>query len=36
VQWHPEERLDPEGIALIRAFIAEARTRAKAKFALRS
>lgn len=21
VQWHPEERLDPEGIALIRAFV---------------
>ena len=36
VQWHPEERLDPEGIALIRAFIAAARTRAKAKFAVRS
>lgn len=36
VQWHPEERLDPEGIALIRAFITEARARAKAKFALRS
>ena len=25
VQWHPEERLDPEGIALIRAFVAAAR-----------
>jgi putative glutamine amidotransferase len=36
VQWHPEERLDPEGIALIRAFIAAARTRARAKFAMRS
>ena len=36
VQWHPEERLDPEGIALIRAFIAAARTRAQAKFAVRS
>lgn len=36
VQWHPEERLDPEGIALIRAFITAARTRARAKFAMRS
>jgi len=36
VQWHPEERLDPEGIALIRAFVAAARTRARAKFAVRS
>ena len=36
VQWHPEERLDPEGIALIQAFIAAARTRARAKFAVRS
>lgn len=36
VQWHPEERLDPEGIALIRAFVQAARTRARAKFALRS
>lgn len=36
VQWHPEERLDPEGIALIRAFIAAARTRARAQFAMRS
>jgi putative glutamine amidotransferase len=25
VQWHPEERLDPEGLALIKAFIAAAR-----------
>jgi putative glutamine amidotransferase len=25
VQWHPEERLDPEGIALIRAFVAAAK-----------
>ncbi|TYL50518.1 gamma-glutamyl-gamma-aminobutyrate hydrolase family protein [Agromyces mariniharenae] len=36
VQWHPEERLDPEGIALIRAFVQAARTRALAKFAVRS
>ena len=36
VQWHPEERLDPEGIALIRAFVQAARTRARAKFAVRS
>ena len=36
VQWHPEERLDPEGITLIRAFIAAARARARAKFAVRS
>jgi putative glutamine amidotransferase len=36
VQWHPEERLDPEGLALIRAFVQAARTRALAKFALRS
>lgn len=36
VQWHPEERLDPEGIALIRAFVAAARSRAHAKFAIRS
>ncbi len=36
VQWHPEERLDPEGIALIRAFVAAARSRALAKFAMRS
>jgi len=36
VQWHPEERLDPEGIALIRAFIAAARTRSLAQFAMRS
>jgi len=36
VQWHPEERLDPEGIALIRAFVPAARTRARAKFAVRS
>ena len=36
VQWHPEERLDPEGITLIRAFIAAARTRSRAKFAVRS
>ncbi len=36
VQWHPEERLDPEGIALIRAFVQAARTRALAKFAMRS
>ena len=36
VQWHPEERLDPEGIALIQAFFAAARTRARAKFAVRS
>lgn len=36
VQWHPEERLDPEGIALIRAFVAAARSRALAKFAIRS
>ena len=34
VQWHPEERLDPEGIALIRAFIAAARTRSRAKYAV--
>ncbi|WP_173924373.1 gamma-glutamyl-gamma-aminobutyrate hydrolase family protein [Agromyces sp. Marseille-P2726] len=34
VQWHPEERLDPEGIALIRAFIAAARTRSRAKYAM--
>lgn len=34
VQWHPEERLDPEGIALIRAFVAAARTRSRAKFAV--
>ena len=27
VQWHPEERLDPEGITLIRAFIAACRDR---------
>lgn len=25
VQWHPEERLDPEGLALVRAFIDAAR-----------
>ncbi len=36
VQWHPEERLDPEGITIIRAFIDAARTRARAKFAMRS
>jgi putative glutamine amidotransferase len=36
VQWHPEERLDPEGLALIRAFVQAARTRALAKFAMRS
>ena len=36
VQWHPEERLDPEGIALIRAFVQAARTRALAKYAVRS
>jgi len=36
VQWHPEERLDPEGITIIRAFIAAARTRSRAKFAVRS
>lgn len=36
VQWHPEERLDPEGIALIRAFVAAARSRSLAKFAIRS
>lgn len=29
VQWHPEERLDPEGIALIRAFIDAAREHAE-------
>lgn len=27
VQWHPEERLDPEGIALIRAFVDACRAR---------
>jgi putative glutamine amidotransferase len=31
VQWHPEERLDPEGIALIRAFIAAAAEHAKTR-----
>jgi putative glutamine amidotransferase len=31
VQWHPEERLDPEGIALIRAFIAASAEHAKAR-----
>ncbi|HET8778552.1 MAG TPA: gamma-glutamyl-gamma-aminobutyrate hydrolase family protein, partial [Agromyces sp.] len=36
VQWHPEERLDPEGIALIRAFITAARTRSRAKYAVAS
>lgn len=35
VQWHPEERLDPEGIALIRAFVAAARTRSLAQIARR-
>jgi putative glutamine amidotransferase len=29
VQWHPEERLDPEGIALIRAFVDACRERAR-------
>ncbi|GAA4370939.1 gamma-glutamyl-gamma-aminobutyrate hydrolase family protein [Agromyces bauzanensis] len=36
VQWHPEERLDPEGIALIRAFVAAAGSKTLAKFAIRS
>jgi putative glutamine amidotransferase len=36
VQWHPEERLDPEGMALIQAFVAAARTRSLAQFAMRS
>jgi putative glutamine amidotransferase len=30
VQWHPEERLDPEGIALIRAFVDASRAWAQA------
>jgi putative glutamine amidotransferase len=30
VQWHPEERLDPEGITLIKAFISAARAHARA------
>lgn len=29
VQWHPEERLDPEGIALIRAFVDASRAFAR-------
>ncbi|WP_232498675.1 gamma-glutamyl-gamma-aminobutyrate hydrolase family protein [Agromyces humatus] len=36
VQWHPEERLDPEGIALIRAFVAAAGARSEAKLAVAS
>lgn len=31
VQWHPEERLDPEGLALVRAFVAAARDHAAAR-----
>ena len=30
VQWHPEERLDPEGLDLVRAFVAAAREYAAA------
>lgn len=30
VQWHPEERLDPEGITLIRAFVSAAGDRSRA------
>jgi putative glutamine amidotransferase len=33
VQWHPEERMDPEGIALIRAFVDACRARALARTA---
>ncbi|MFD4420911.1 gamma-glutamyl-gamma-aminobutyrate hydrolase family protein [Agromyces sp. NPDC058484] len=36
VQWHPEERLDPEGIALIRAFVAAAGARSETKYAMAS
>ncbi|MCD2442578.1 gamma-glutamyl-gamma-aminobutyrate hydrolase family protein [Agromyces sp. SYSU K20354] len=36
VQWHPEERLDPEGIALIRAFVVAAGTRSEATYAVAS
>jgi putative glutamine amidotransferase len=31
VQWHPEERLDPEGITLIRAFVSAAADHATAR-----
>ncbi|GAA1062046.1 gamma-glutamyl-gamma-aminobutyrate hydrolase family protein [Agromyces bracchium] len=31
VQWHPEERLDPEGLALVRAFVEAAREHAGAR-----
>ncbi|MBM7505165.1 gamma-glutamyl-gamma-aminobutyrate hydrolase family protein [Agromyces aurantiacus] len=31
VQWHPEERLDPEGIVLIRAFVDAARAHARSQ-----
>ncbi|HKH09262.1 MAG TPA: gamma-glutamyl-gamma-aminobutyrate hydrolase family protein [Agromyces sp.] len=34
VQWHPEERLDPEGMALIRAFVEAARERAGSRRSL--
>ncbi|MFE5672076.1 gamma-glutamyl-gamma-aminobutyrate hydrolase family protein [Agromyces sp. NPDC056523] len=30
VQWHPEERLDPEGITLIKAFVSAARAHGRA------
>lgn len=31
VQWHPEERLEPEGLALIRAFVGAARAYAQGR-----